>query len=56
MLIVVIDGLVVCFGFDGVWLGEVVGGVVLKYVCDINLVCEVVLGLWLGYDMLVFDL
>lgn len=56
MLIVVFNGLVDCFKFYGECMGEVVVGVVMKYVKDFNLVCECVLGFKLVLEIFVYDL
>lgn len=45
MLMVVLNGLVEWYKLVGELMGEVVGGVVMKYFCDFNLVCEFVLSI-----------
>lgn len=56
MFIFVLEGLVECYNLYGECFGEVVVGVVLKYLCDFNLICECVFGLCLVLEILVYDI
>src|SRR5688572_1332113 len=56
MLTAAIDGLVARYGLEGVRVGEVVAGAVLKHSRDFNLTREAVLGSRLSPDTPAYDI
>ena len=56
MLTAAVDGLVARYGLEGVRLGEVVAGAVLKHARDFNLTREAVLGSRLAPETPAYDI